>query len=400
MAARARTRRLVAGALLACLLLAAVARGAWFALCAYYFNALTPKVLPPLEPVRGLGSPRASGCAACHGAIAEEWRRSLHGQAMSDRFFVAEYASEGRIFACLRCHAPLWEQQPTEVTGFADLGPPRPRQRPNARFDRALHDEGVTCVVCHQRGDALVGPLPLDPGAVPHAVTVDPSFGANALCARCHAAEGFPGAEFQRAILPTFEEHREYRARGGRMRCVECHFPAEERPLTAGTPPRAGRSHRLLGPRDRAFLQAHLALDPPRCAALGARLSCVLGLTNGAGHRLPTAEPGRELALSLEPKGGGPGGSAHILRRVDRAALTERPDQDNTLRPGEHRFVEVTAPSGPATLSVRFCLYEERDPVLALARVPYREVCHTLAAWDVTATGAASPRELGDSSLR
>jgi hypothetical protein len=263
-----------------------------------------------------------------------------------------------------------------------------------------LLDEGVTCVVCHQRGEALAGPLPLDPRTVPHAITPDPAFGANALCARCHAGEGFPGAEFQRAILGTFEEHEAYRARGGRLRCVECHFPAQTQPLTAGTAPRAGRSHRLLGPRDRAFLQAHLGVDPPRCAPTGASLSCVVGLTNGAGHRFPTAEPGRELTVTLVGTTGEHGTSAHILRRVDRQALTERPGEDNTLRPGEHRLVEVTAPVGVARLSVRFCMYEARDPVLALARVPYREACHTLAAWSVAPDGRATPAPLGDHSLR
>lgn len=365
----------------------------------YFFRAISPKVLPPRTPVRPFENLRGSTCGACHSAIYAEWQTSAHGRAMTDPFFLSEYETEHRLFACLRCHAPLTEQQPTTVTGFASLGPPRPREQPNPRHDPSLTAEGVTCVVCHQRGDAIAGPVELDPQSVPHATVVDPSFGANELCVRCHAAEGFPGASLQREILPTFAEHAVWRSQGGARRCVECHFPPAERALTLTTPPRAGRAHMLLGPRDRDFVRAHLAIDPPRCTQQDAHTRCEVTLTNGAGHRMPTAEPGRDLAITWQPAVGA-SGEHHILRRMDRIQLTESVGEDNTLLPQERRTVTVTGALGAGELTVRLCMFERTDPLLASTHTPYAASCETLARYTVDASGAATAAALPDDTLR
>ena len=388
-AARAPTRRRIVRLAVALVVLAAVGYGGWRGFLEYLYMQIKPAALAAAPAVRELPSPRASGCAGCHRDIYDEWRSSLHGQAMSDPFFVAEYDEEKRIFACLRCHAPLRAQQPTIVSGLARIAPARPRERPNPDYDRELHDEGVTCLVCHQRGDALVGPLPYDGAPSLHAVTVDPDFGANALCARCHAAEAFPFSDVRRPVLPTLHEHDDYRRGGGTSRCVECHFSRVDRPIAQGGPTRQGRRHTLLGARDRAFLRDHLTAGA-RCDVSAAGSTCVVSLTNRAGHRYPTGEPGRELVVEIAPDDGSARDARSILRRMDRIDLVEKPGEDNTLLPHETREVKVSA-RVPASLRVRFCLYEASDPLLKAVGVAYEDVCQTLHAFRVDATGAVTP---------
>lgn len=366
---------------------------------AYFFRAISPAVLAPREPVRPLADLRASTCGACHPSFLAEWSASAHGRAMTDPFFLAEYEVEHRLFACLRCHAPLTEQQPTLVSGFASLGPPRPQEVPNPRHDPALTQEGVTCVVCHQQGAAIEGPLALDVSTIPHATRVNTAFGANELCARCHAAEAFPGAKLQRELLGTLAEHAVWRSQGGTQRCVECHMPPVERALTTTTPARHARSHALLGPRDREFVRAYLSIEDPRCTVEAQRLRCEVALRNGAGHRLPTAEPGRDLVVSLTPEQG-EAAHHHIRRWMDRVALREPPGEDNTLLPMERRSVALGGPSVPSELSVRLCLFVPDDPLLRATRVPWEASCETLGRWTVDARGTVTPAPLPDDGLR
>src|SRR5438132_855016 len=99
-----------------------------------------------------------------------------------------------------------------------------------AVFGRRLVILALGWYFCHQPEHSILGPLALRPSELPHRTTVDPGFGANTLCVRCHAATSFPGEDLQRDPLPTFEEHAQYRAQGGQLRCVECHFPVVDAP--------------------------------------------------------------------------------------------------------------------------------------------------------------------------
>lgn len=392
------TRRRLVRLALGLAALALLVYGGWRGFLHYLYAQIKPAALAPAPAVRGLPAPHASACAGCHPEIAREWRESLHARAMTDRFFVAEYEEQKRIFACLRCHAPLHAQQPTLVTGLARIAPARARETPNAAFDAELQREGVTCLVCHQRGDALAGPLPFEASLTPHAVVVDPAFADNGLCVRCHAAESFPFSKTQRSVLPTFEEHAAYREKGGDQSCVTCHFSPIIRSMAPGAPARLGRRHTLLGARDRDFLRAHLEVSPPTCAREGERVACAVQLTNRAGHRYPTGEPGREIAVELVPAAGEPA-RASIVRRMDRIDLVEAPGDDNTLLPHETREVRLAA-QAPASLLVRFCLFEAREPILAQTRTPYDAVCQTLAVFTVDAAGGVTRGELPDDGLR
>ncbi len=375
------SRRLRGLALAICAVALACVAGRWLALERLY-AAIQPPALPRSLPVVGLASRSAEACGGCHADNAREWRASRHGRATTDPFFRAEREAQGGANVCLRCHAPLFEQSPRIVTGLAGIAPARWRELPNPSHDATLEAEGVTCVVCHQRNQSVVGPLALDTASIRHATEIDPSFGGDALCVRCHAAEAFPFSRLRRAALATFEENAEYRRQGGDRRCIDCHLPQVSRPLAPGRPQRDGRSHRLLGAEDGDFLRAHLDLS-----ASCERTTCIIHIRNRAGHRFPTGEPGRDLAIRLDPASG-VGLEKHILRRMDRIALVEEEGEDDTLLPGEARAVTLGPAAWPAVLSVRFCLYEERDPLLRATGTPYASACVELARWSIGADGA------------
>jgi hypothetical protein len=358
----------------------------------YFYVHLEPAPLGKRPPLRELGMASAATCGKCHTAIFSEWRESLHGQAMVDRFFVTEWADQANLFVCRRCHAPLLVQQPTLVSGFRSLHPPLPEERPNGDFQPALVDEGVTCLVCHQDGTSLMGPLQIDGQQLPHETRIDPQFGANGLCQRCHDVSTFPGSRLLRPALATFVEHEEYRARGGTQRCVDCHFPAVERPLVDGGPVRRGRSHRLRGARDADFVRSFLEVATPTCEIQSGQLHCRVALVNHAGHRMPTGEPGRELVVALRPASDAAADERHILRRFDRIDLIERPGEDSTLAVAERRPFDLRTTAGSAQLAIDFCFFEQADPLLRQTNTDYRSLCRNIARWNIEADGKISAR--------
>ena len=76
------------------------------------------------------------------------------------------------FYYCLSCHAPLEAQQPTQVTGW-QIAPLTAIESPNPLFSHSLQREGVTCVACHLKDGAMVGPHEVN---APHPVRVDPEF--------------------------------------------------------------------------------------------------------------------------------------------------------------------------------------------------------------------------------
>src|SRR3989339_1025749 len=100
--------------------------------------------LPP-----GLTSLSAKECGACHQEIYQEWAQSMHAQAWTDPYYQVDLAFDGDQQICLNCHIPLENQQENLVMGFRDAERFDPILQPNPNFDKALQQEGVTCVVCH-----------------------------------------------------------------------------------------------------------------------------------------------------------------------------------------------------------------------------------------------------------
>ncbi len=166
---------------------------------------------PAPSPLRGLD---ADDCAACHAAIAAEWRASLHALSWRDELFRVSYAQEPDAF-CRNCHAPLM------AAGAAE---------PDARAQR----EGVSCAVCHVRDGHVLGTGAgrgdAPPMADPHPLQVRAELASSGFCAGCHQFDfpAVPHAAYAPSGEPmqdTFGEWSRSDAAARGESCQHCHMP-------------------------------------------------------------------------------------------------------------------------------------------------------------------------------
>ena len=224
-------------------------------------------------PATGAGvaaSPNA--CAACHPAVVDEWRASMHAVAFTDPQVRAPgQADDFRKSECLPCHAAA----PVFAAGI-EAG-----SRVLARGPRR-HD-GVDCLSCHglPEGGVAAARAGLDAACRP---AFRQELSSQSLCAPCHDQHD------------THQEWKASPAAAAGKSCIDCHMPRVLRDGEgeAGAP-RSGRLHAVLGGRDREFALAGLRLSASPSDD-GATLQVALENTF-AGHNLPTDSRNRALDL-------------------------------------------------------------------------------------------------------
>jgi mono/diheme cytochrome c family protein len=370
-------------------LLCVVIAGSYEALNRWVYQALTPPLLSVMEPATGVGSLSAETCASCHVAIASEWRLTGHAKATTDPLYVADLEAQGAPYFCDHCHAPLVAQREITTSGLWSIWPDlTPRTTPNEGHIAGLRHEGVTCVACHQRDGAMLGPFAT--ALAPHPVTVSESLGTEATCRPCHSFDLQALGTLDRPLMDTFSEWQAYRAAGGDKNCVDCHMPAiADRPAARGGSPRPGHSHALRGPFELAFVREGAQVEGVALTATVATgAEARVTLVNGTGHRMPTAEPHRALHVALEAiddQGAVLAQDLQILQRiVDLHTLTEIPGSDTSLLPRERRPLTLSLPGAlPAStvsvrLVVRFILWSPEDAVAQAAGMTAEDLVMTL----------------------
>ncbi len=316
------------------------------ALAAYVWGRLTLPDYPSAQLPAPLTSASAQTCRACHPQQYDDWSASRMGQAMTDPFFLADWADQDHVFVCLSCHAPLPEQQPMVVHGLASLKPLRPLGTDNPRFDPALQREGVTCVVCHLIDGVMVGP---DGDRAPHPTRGDPAFREASRCEPCHQVDIPPLApRLDRPLADTVAEWRRWRAQTGRTEtCTDCHMP--------------GRRHTFPGAFDADLLRSGLEVQ----LDCGAPETIGVTLTNRAGHRFPSADPLRALVIRH--------GDAEIVlaRRVPLPRYVDL--SDTTLEVSERRTVSLPRTRGADLIvtmqPVRFLPSAPHQPEIEFLRL-------------------------------
>ena len=281
----------------------------WFSATTWVWTQLDPTPLPVLSPPHGT-TLSASSCRPCHLEIYDEWKASMMGQAMTDPAFVADFELQGQPFICLRCHAPLVEQQPRTALGLLSVKPLIPLSLGNGSFEAELQAEGVTCVVCHLEDGAMVGSL-TDPKA-PHPTR---SGQVEDTCARCHQVEITPLSNLNRPITDTVREWERWKDETGRPeRCIDCHIP-----------------HTWHGAWNDEMVRSGLVIDAKRDGD-----GVVVTLENRAGHNFPSGDPARALVVRS--------GETEVVlaRRVPLPRLID--EGDSSLLPAEIR--ELRLPPG------------------------------------------------------
>lgn len=301
------------------------------------YRGLQPTPIANEPPPAGLASLSAQTCQPCHAEITAEWAESGMAKAYTDPIFQAKWAHEDNFYYCLSCHAPLEAQQPTLVTGLSKIAPPTAIEEPNPLFSAELQSEGVTCVACHLKDGAMVGPHEVNS---PHAVHVDPDFGEAKTCERCHQMPEIPFTRSDRPLTDTHAEWAEWKEVTGRTEtCSDCHMPTVKRQSALGGPIRESRQHTFPGAWDDDFVRSALGISEPAMTADGLTFT----LTNRAGHRFPSGEPGRALLISASIQSKDGQEMALIEERIERKVRlpSGRDLGDNTLLPGEQRIISL-----------------------------------------------------------
>jgi len=210
----------------------------------------------------------AETCVGCHATVHGEWQKSGHGQAWTDAIFQREYR-ERPLAWCVHCHAPLAQQLAEVRAGGGRLA-----------------NEGVTCAVCHVREGKILAARRR--ATSPHVTVADESFGGPQFCAGCHqfnfprfASDGKTVVGYGPVPMQnTVSQH----AAGpdAETPCLSCHGRSPSR-------------HRMPGAHDPEMLGRAFGVSVCRSGA-----AVVVRVENrGAGHRLPTGDVHRHLALRV-----------------------------------------------------------------------------------------------------
>ena len=252
---------------------------------------------------------RASDCGACHKVFQQEWQTTMHSKAWTDPYFIADWRFDGSQQICRNCHTPLDVQQPDTVVGFRDRNKQDPILVNNAKFDKELQHEGVTCAACHLRDGMIEGVI--GDTSAPHPVKKIEN--ANQVCLRCHVVDGdrwdtffrFPPcgtvAEIQSASDAAHKSGEMTIKNIASLGCVECHMPAIERPLVEGAVTRNTRQHLWRGGHDPEMVKKAFTAEFKEEQLAGTeKRKFTFEITNtGTRHYLPTGTPDRHLTVSL-----------------------------------------------------------------------------------------------------
>jgi hypothetical protein len=287
-------------------------------------------------------------CSGCHGELAQEWAVSAHGLSWLDERYQRSLRRKRDAEKCWSCHVP----EPLHLSGVLAADAPAGTAPPARAPAREAHELGVSCRTCHLgEGGVVLGPTGREQAA--HRSALSRWFespGVDRLCSACHSTDVGP-------VIGVAEGFLEGEPAASGASCVGCHMPEVTRVLDtdadgAPTETRPGRSHRILGPADAAFLASAFELAAAREGEEAALL-----VTNAAGHRVPGLV-GRELwfrARLLDASGAVLADVTHVFDTVAflRTAETVRVP----LGPGGTRVQVVGEHFQP----------EEDEPVVFLA---------------------------------
>ena len=266
--------------------------------------------------------PPAQTCA-CHSQFIDEWKQSMHGQALSDPIFKAKLAegntaTNGQIGPfCITCHGPV-------ATMTGQVGKTDPA---------TAAAQGIGCTFCHQvtgtsnpTGNVS---LILQPNGVyraqiatptaPHPTAYSPFHATSTICGSCHNV-AHPGNGLP--VEATYTEWQNSPQGKAGIQCQDCHMssaPGEIGPSmgwAAGggqlrpiyqmtfTGGQAGLGNSVLATQ---MLQsaATIHMIAPSMLDQSKTTSVTVSITNtGAGHYLPTGLTEiREMWLSVTMTG-------------------------------------------------------------------------------------------------
>ena len=247
----------------------------FFSLINFYPNLIPPFLVKLARQPELTEYPEAKRCAECHQAIFEAWKESRHSLAWVSKNYIKD--SEDRTKEkCLACHIP------TVVV---------PGVKPDPRLQH--RDDGIFCVPCHVRDQAMNGPYELF--SPPHPTRKNAEYRSSKFCSTCHQK--------------TFKE---WRATGSDQTCQSCHMKRRKGRLTQKLPLSWLHSEKEVA--DHRFPKGDLVKDNMLMQSSFRKTALHVRLVNTTiPHRVPTADNGDPrlyvsvIFFGCRRKGIGPG---------------------------------------------------------------------------------------------
>ncbi|OGA47228.1 MAG: hypothetical protein A3F74_16520 [Betaproteobacteria bacterium RIFCSPLOWO2_12_FULL_62_58] len=326
----------------------------------YWARPLSAQGTPPAQFSVLEASIDPHSCGTCHVAQFDDWKKSLHSQAMGPGILgqlvdMSPDATQEHQ-DCIRCHAPLKEQADSLAASLARKE--AYTSRPAKDIGSALHDQGLICTACHMREYQRYGPprkdgSTLDPTAqLPHNGWIsNAAFEDSRFCAACHQFTKDEYALNGKLLENTYEEWKASRyAREGRT-CQSCHMPE--------------RRHLWRGIHDPEMVRSGVTIDATPAAIQSGMVSAALTIKNtGTGHHFPTYVTPRVVVEAYQE-----GADRQMLKGTLREYIIGRQVSldlskeiaDTRIAPDEQAVFDYRAPLKTGAVALVFRVRVEPD---------------------------------------
>lgn len=218
-------------------------------------------------------------CKSCHKEIYAEWEKTRHKVAFTNELYRESHAREPLIW-CVNCHAPLMK-----------LG-----GNPEKLEDRVFAEEGISCIVCHKRGEKiLTSRIPTNPKE--HSYLEVKDMKKSEFCENCHqfnfpvGTGNVPHKDFNFSNQPMQNTFTEWQLSFfyGKETCQDCHMKTKT----------DYKSHSFPGGHNEDYLRKTFSAKLNRISTN--ELSLVLSAKR-LGHAFPTGDLFRTLVVRLLDK--------------------------------------------------------------------------------------------------
>ena len=233
-----------------------------------------------LMPIKWEGKLESSKeCGNCHKEIYEEWKTTRHRVAFTNELYKESHEREPLTW-CVNCHAPM-------VKTNGDL---------EKIEDRVFTEEGISCIVCHKRGDKiLTAHTPSKPKE--HEYIEVKEMKRSEFCENCHqfnfpvGTGNVPHKNFKYSNQPMQNTFTEWQMSYfyGKETCQDCHMQPKE----------GYKTHFFPGGHNRDYLSKSFSVSLSKVSNSSIKLT-VIG--KRLGHAFPTGDLFRTLIVKLLDK--------------------------------------------------------------------------------------------------
>ncbi len=247
----------------------------------FYCKESKPHVFSKgLMPIKWEGNLESSkDCGVCHKEIYAEWETTRHKVAFTNELYRESHEREPLTW-CVNCHAPMMKAN-------GDL---------EKIEDRVFKEEGISCIVCHKRGDKiLTARIPSKPQE--HKYIEVKEMRRSEFCENCHqfnfpvGTGNVPHKNFKYSAQPMQNTFTEWQMSYfyGKETCQDCHMKPKD----------GYKTHSFPGGHNRDYLENTFSVNLEKISNSDVKLTVT---AKRLGHAFPTGDLFRTLIIKLLDK--------------------------------------------------------------------------------------------------